>query len=286
MKKSEGKTVNNTLSLGYSTCPNDTLAFYALAHGRVDTAGLGYRIELGDVEQLNQKARNGLLDVSKLSFAALGNLMDRYGLLRSGAALGRGCGPLVVARTGIGLDALEKGPVAVPGMWTTAAMLLGLYVPRGFTPVPMGFETIMPKIRKGKVDIGVIIHEGRFTYREYGLECLLDLGQWWEELTGKPIPLGCIAARRDLAPDTIRKIETTIRESVKFGLANRNDAMAYISMNAQEMASSVIDRHIELYVNDFTIDLGNEGEKAVETLFEMAARKGLLSGKIEKMFAV
>lgn len=273
------------LSLGYSTCPNDTLAFYAVAHGKVDNGGLEFDIELSDVEQLNQKARQGHLDVTKLSFAALGNLLDNYGLLRSGAALGRGCGPLIVARPGISLDALADRPVAVPGLWTTAAMLLGLYadLPR---LVPMGFEMIMPSLQRGEMDIGVIIHEGRFTYREYGLDCLLDLGDWWETKTGMPIPLGCIAARRDLPMKSVQQIEETIRNSVTYGLNNRNEAMPYITLHAQEMAPSVIEQHIDLYVNDFTIDLGEEGKAAVETLFRMAALKGLLRGREETLFAI
>jgi 1,4-dihydroxy-6-naphthoate synthase len=274
-----------TLSLGYSTCPNDTLAFYALSHGKVGRGGPEYSIEMADVEQLNQKARQGILDITKLSFAALGNLLDSYGLLRSGAALGRGCGPLIVARAGIGLDALSKRPVAVPGLWTTAAMLLGLYA-GPIEMAPMGFETIMPALRRGDVDIGVIIHEGRFTYGEYGLDCLLDLGDWWEAETGMPIPLGCIAARRDLAEGTIRKIEDAIRSSVVYGLENREEAMGYVTRHAQEMTPSVIDRHIDLYVNSFTVDLGAEGEKAVETLFGMAARKGLVQETGKSLFAV
>lgn len=274
-----------TLSLGYSTCPNDTLAFYAIAHGRVDKGGLEFDIELSDVEQLNQKARQGRLDVTKLSFAALGNLLDSYGLLRSGAALGRGCGPLIVARPGIGLNALADCPVAVPGLWTTAAMLLGLYAAPSRL-VPMSFETIMPSLQRGDMDIGVIIHEGRFTYREYGLDCLMDLGDWWEKETGMPIPLGGIAARRDLPMNTLRQIEETIRNSVIYGLENRRAAMAYIARHAQEMAPSVIDRHIDLYVNDFTIDLGTEGEEAVITLFRMAEKKGLVHEVKSNLFAV
>jgi len=274
-----------TLSLGYSTCPNDTLAFYALAHHRVDSGGLEFNIEMADVEQLNQKARQGLLDVTKLSFAALGNLLDRYGLLRSGAALGRGCGPLIVARPGVELDALASRPVAVPGLWTTAAMLLGLYAaPPNL--VPMSFETIMPSLQRGDLDIGVIIHEGRFTYREHGLDCLLDLGDWWEAETGMPIPLGCIAARRDLPPDTVRSVEKTIRDSVTYGLGNRKEAMAYVTRHAQELTPSVIGQHIDLYVNCFTVDLGAEGEKAVETLFQLAEKKGLIHGAQPKLFAV
>ena len=273
------------LTLGYSTCPNDTLAFYALAHGKIGTEGLEFDIHLSDVEQLNQRARRGILDVTKLSFAALGNLLDTYGLLRSGAALGRGCGPLVVARPGVGLDALGKLPVAVPGLWTTAAMLLGLYASPSKL-IPMGFEGIMPSLQRGDLDIGVIIHEGRFTYQDYGLNCLLDLGDWWESETGMPIPLGCIAARRDLPVETAGRIEDQIRNSVIFGLGNRKEAAAYISRHAQEMAPEVIDSHIDLYVNDFTIQLGEEGERAVEILFEMARGKGLLPETSSNILAI
>jgi 1,4-dihydroxy-6-naphthoate synthase len=274
------------LSIGYSTCPNDTLVFYALAHQKINTGDIDFKIELADVEQLNQKARRGSLDVSKLSFAALGNLTDAYGLLRSGAALGRGCGPLIVARPGVTLDALTHSPVAVPGLWTTAAMLLGLYAPGSLDLRPMSFEKIMPSLQSGDLYIGVIIHEGRFTYKNYGLECLLDLGQWWEKTTGMPIPLGCIAARRDLPERVILKTENAIRESVQYGLANRMEAMPYITSLAQEMAPSVIDRHIDLYVNDFTIDLGEEGIASVETLFRMAGQKGLLPELKTKLLAV
>jgi len=276
--------MTTNLSLGYSTCPNDTLVFYALAHGKVESGGLEYDIELADVEQLNQKARLGRLDVSKLSFAALGNLLGSYGLLRSGAALGRGCGPLIVARPGVGLDALADRPVAVPGLWTTAAMLLGLYAASP-NLVPMSFEKIMPSLQKGDLDIGVIIHEGRFTYHEYGLECILDLGDWWEAETGMPIPLGCIAVRRDLPIKTIGLIERTIRNSVIYGMDNRKEAMGYITRHAQEMTPSVIDRHIDLYVNSHTVELGEEGEAAVETLFRMAARRGLLRKTEGPIFA-
>lgn len=278
--------MNQLLSLGYSTCPNDTLVFYALAGRRIDCHDLDFRIELSDVEQLNQKARRGLLDVSKLSFAALGNMLDAYGLLRSGAALGRGCGPLIVARPGVGLDALTRGPVAVPGLWTTAAMLLGLFATGPLDCIAMTFDRIMPSLKNGRYDIGVIIHEGRFTYESYGLKCLLDLGRWWEETTGMPIPLGCIAARRDLPEKVIRWIENTIRESVRYGLANRLEAMPYITCHAQEMAPSVIDRHIDLYVNDYTIDLGEEGVAAVETLFRIARQKGLLPECKTKLLAL
>lgn len=285
-EEARGNFMKQSLSVGYSTCPNDTLVFYALAHRKIDCRNLEIDIELADVEQLNQKARRGLLDVSKLSFAALGSLLGTYGLLKSGAALGRGCGPLIVARPGVGLDALESGPVAVPGLWTTAAMLLGLFAPGSLDLTPMPFDNIMPSLQGGTPDIGVIIHEGRFTYKNYGLECLLDLGQWWENTTGMPIPLGCIAARRDLPEKVVRNIEDAIRESVQYGLANRQEAMPYITSHAQEMIPSVIDQHIDLYVNDFTIDLGGEGIAAVDTLFRMACQKGLLPEPNKKLLAV
>jgi 1,4-dihydroxy-6-naphthoate synthase len=256
-----------------------------MAHGKVDMGGVAYDIQMADVEQLNQKARKRTLDVTKLSFAALGNLLDHYGLIRSGAALGRGCGPLIVARPGVGLDALSRSPVAVPGLWTTAAMLLGLYADPS-EMVPMRFDAIMPSLRRGDLDIGVIIHEGRFTYQENGLDCLLDLGDWWEAETGMPIPLGCISARRGLPVATIRQVEETIRNSVVYGLEKRDEAKAYIVRHAQEMAPSVIDRHIDLYVNDYTIELGPEGEAAVETLFSMAREKKLLPEHPSNLFAI
>lgn len=192
------------LTLGYSTCPNDTFIFHALAHGRVDLKGLTYDIRLADVEALNQKASTGLLDISKLSFAAIGHLLDTYGLLHSGAALGRGCGPLIVAKPGVDLSALGHFPVAVPGAWTTAALLLTLFSPRPVQTVPMTFDRIMPAIQNGEMKMGVIIHEGRFTYEAYGLTCLTDLGQWWETETGLPIPLGGIVARRNLPVDMLQ----------------------------------------------------------------------------------
>jgi 1,4-dihydroxy-6-naphthoate synthase len=268
--------MKNRLSLGYSTCPNDTLIFYAMAHELVDCHGIVYDISLGDVERLNEQAENSILDVTKISFAALGHLMERYGLLRSGAALGRGCGPLLVARKQVELsDALEN-PVAVPGLRTTAGMLLGLFAKKLPPMVPMTFDRIMPAIQSGLFKSGVIIHEGRFTFQQYGLACLVDLGQWWESETGAPIPLGGIAIRRDLPDDVIAKVQKTLRESVVYGLKNRKEAKNYIENLAQEMSPSVINQHIDLYVNEYTVNLGESGACAVETLFDFARQNGLL----------
>lgn len=273
------------LTLGYSTCPNDTFIFDALAHGRIDLKGLSYDIELADVETLNQKAAARTLDISKLSFAAIGHLTDSYALLHAGAALGRGCGPLIVARPGFDLSNLGDTPVAVPGDWTTACMLLNLFSPRPLPTVAMTFDRIMPAIQNGAVAAGVIIHEGRFTYPSHGLTCLMDLGQWWESETGLPIPLGGIVIRRELPGDIIKAVNDTVRESVCHAHAHPGEADDYIKRHAQEMAPEVIAQHIALYVNDFTRDLGESGSLAIETLFENAREKGLLPPGNVSLFA-
>lgn len=273
------------LTLGYSTCPNDTFIFHALAHARIDLKGLSYDITMADVEALNQKAAAGVLDISKLSFAAIGHLLDTYALLHSGAALGRGCGPLIVARPGADLATIGNFPVAVPGAWTTASLLLTLFSSRPVQTVPMTFDRIMPAIQSGKMAAGVIIHEGRFTYETYGLTCLMDLGQWWETQTGLPIPLGGIAVRRNLPPEIIRKVEAAIRASVSYAWENPEAAADYIARHAREMAPEVISRHIALYVNAFTRDLGEEGRLAVETLFRKAREKGLVPESSAPLFA-
>ena len=277
--------MKQNLTLAYSTCPNDTFIFYALAHNLIERRDLQFKIELADVETLNQQARAGVFDISKLSFAAIGHLLDTYGVLRSGSALGRGCGPLVVARPGFNLNQIDSKKIAVPGMWTTACMLLGLYLSRKPDVVPMLFDLIMPAVERGDFDFGVIIHEGRFTYKNYGLICLLDLGKWWEEKTSLPIPLGGIAIRRDIAPETARRVETAIRESTLYGFKHRAETESYIKKYAREMSSAVIQRHIDLYVNDFTIEIGEQGKEAIEALFEMARNRGMLPESKMPVFA-
>lgn len=262
------------LSLGYSPCPNDTFLFYALAHRRLDLSGLAFDIRLEDVETLNQAAERGEFAVSKLSFGALGHLQGTYGLLRSGAALGRGCGPLIVARPDFKPEMLIDAAVAVPGMWTTARLLLGLYAPEIRDLTAMPFDRIMPAVADGSVDAGVIIHEGRFTYPNHGLISIMDLGEWWEGRTGLPIPLGGIAVRRDLGADLADRIERAIRDSVAWAFDHPAETEDYVRAHAQEMAPEVVRQHIELYVNDFTLDLGSEGSAAVSALFDEARSKG------------
>ncbi len=275
----------NALSLGYSPCPNDTFIFYALAHEKIDGGGLRIETVLKDVEALNQDAVACRFDITKLSFAALGHLRDSYALLRSGAALGRGCGPLLVANPDFKPQLLKTLPVAVPGMWTTARLLFGLYFPEAVEPVSVRFDQIMPAVKKGDFAAGVIIHEGRFTYPNYGLECLEDLGKWWENKTGLPIPLGGIAIRRNISGKTAAKIEGMIRESIEYAFKNPDHAAGYIRQHAQELSWEVISNHIGLYVNDFSIDLGKDGEKAIETLFAMASKKGVITQSKIPLFA-
>ena len=264
------------LSLAFSPCPNDTFIFFAIAYNLIDCEGIEFKIRLADVETLNQKAKAGVFDISKLSFAAIGYLQDRYSLLRSGAALGRGCGPLIVAKPGFNINKLKLKKIAVPGLWTTANLLLCLYLSKKPDVYPISFEQIMPSVEQGIFDAGVIIHEGRFTYKKYGLELIVDLGSWWEAETSLPIPLGGIAIRKGISAETVKKIERIIRESVLYAYKNRNKADDYIKKHAQELAPSVIRQHIDLYVNEFTLDLGDEGEEAVKTLFKIARERGIL----------
>ena len=268
---------SRTLTLGYSPCPNDTFIFYALVHGKIDTGGLRFDEVLLDVETLNQKARNAELDITKVSYHAYGYLRDNYSLLRSGGAMGRGCGPLVVSRQKTGLDELRGKKIAIPGRLTTAYLLLQLYDPAfAENIVVMPFDLIMAAVRDGTVDAGLIIHESRFTYPDYGLFEARDLGEWWEEETKLPIPLGCIIVRNGLGHDMIRAIEVHVRKSVEYALAHRGETKDYIKSHSQEMADEVIGRHIDLYVNEYTIDSGEEGLRAVEELLGRAEQKGII----------
>ncbi len=257
------------LSLGYSPCPNDTYIFYALSQGRIP-APFNLKITLADVEMLNRKIQQGTLDVSKISVSAVLRVLDKYRLLRSGGAIGRGCGPLVVAKKPVRMADLRHATIAVPGTLTTAHLLLRLNgIHRGLC-VAMQFDRIMPAVSSGEVDAGVIIHEGRFTYPAHGLNMVLDLGQWWEEETGLPLPLGAIVVRRDLGLETAAIFEQKIRESLAFARANPADPWPYIAKHAQEMEPEVIRRHIETFVNDFSVDAGQEGENALKRLLSAA----------------
>lgn len=264
------------LSLAYSTCPNDTFIFYALANKIIDCKDIEFDIKLADVETLNQQAKANIFDISKLSFAAVGHFLDAYQLLNVGTALGRGCGPLVVAKPEFDINTLNSKKVAAPGSLTTAFMLLNLYLSKKPNAIFMPFDQIMPAVQSGEADFGVIIHEGRFTYENYGLVSIVDLGKWWEQKTALPIPLGCIAIRRNISVAIAKKVENIIKKSLTYSLNNRNKAFYYIKQHAQEISSDVINQHINLYVNEFTMEIGREGKQAVNTLFEMAISRNIL----------
>ena len=256
------------LSLAFSSCPNDTYIFHALVNGCIDTKGIEFDVTLADVETLNQKAARGAYDVTKLSFAAFALLRDQYRILRTGAALGRGCGPLVVGLPESRLQETLKPRIAVPGMKTTATFLFRLFLgdlDETVEPdlVPMPFEQIMPAVLDKTVDFGVVIHEGRFVYQGLGLSLVRDLGRWWEEYSGLPVPLGCIAVKKELEGNTARTVEELIERSIRYAGENPGAGDAYIRRHAKELGREVIDRHIELYVNRFSENLGEEGEQAV-----------------------
>ena len=277
------------LTLGYSSCPNDTFIFKAMARELIDLGPHSFDIRLEDVETLNQNAALGKYQITKLSVAALGKLLDRYALLRSGAALGNGCGPLIIARPGRWPDDRPCQRVAVPGMGTTAYHLFRFYMDDLFpgqqtTILPMPFEKVMPAVLADQADLGVIIHEGRFVFQGLGLSQVADLGQWWEENTGLPIPLGCIALRRDLGPETAQQIQQLIADSIDHAFAHPEAARDYIDTHAQELDPEVIQQHIDLYVNDFSRDLGPTGEKAIALFFEKAARAGLMPEPDQPLF--
>lgn len=265
-----------TLSLGFSPCPNDTYIFHALVRGLVRCPGIAFRERLEDVETLNSLVLAGELDVSKISYHLLGHVREEYCLLSAGGALGRGCGPLVVAPPGTTLADLAGKPIAVPGRYTTACLLLRLFDPSLANLLFVPFHEIMGMVAAGTVAAGVIIHESRFTYREQGLVQLLDLGAWWEETSGCPIPLGGIVARRSLGGEAIRAINGAIRASLLHSRSNPQAALPYIRDHAQEMDDEVCAAHIGLYVNDFSLDLAEEGRSAVTTLLRLAEERGVM----------
>lgn len=276
--------MTKTLSLGYSPCPNDTYIFYALTHNKVIIPEHIIAERLEDVETLNQLALGSLLDLTKISYHAFGHLRDHYALLHSGGALGRGCGPMVIAPIQTDMRSLRGKRIAVPGKLTTANLLLQLYGSGYEELLVLPFDQVMQALKRGDADAGVIIHESRFTYQRAGFHEVVDLGAWWEEESGLPIPLGGILARRDLGTATIQSVDQAIRASLEYARQNPQEPRAYIKNHAQELDDEVIDAHIDLYVNDFSLDLGAEGITAVETLLARAEARGLIPTSREPLF--
>lgn len=261
------------LSLAFSSCPNDTFIFHALVHKCINTHDLTFNVYIDDVESLNNAALNQEYDITKLSFHGFLYVQDTYELLDAGAALGFGCGPLVVTKKN--LVNLLNAKIATPGQHTTAYLLFLLKFGNVCDITHVRFDEILPGIDSGKFDSGVIIHEGRFIYHKYNCDILIDLGKWWEDITGLPIPLGCIAIHKRHA-HIKPLIEESIRQSILYAKENPDASRQYIRLLAQELDDAVIQQHIDLYVNDFSLSLGDTGIKALQTLKEMAQCRGIL----------
>lgn len=264
------------LSLGFSPCPNDTFIFDAMIHQRIDTEGLEFEVEMGDVEWLNQKAFNQELDITKLSYHAFAYLLDKYILLTSGSALGNNCGPLLIAKNLISKEDLTHKNIAIPGKYTTANFLLSLAFPYAQQKQPVLFSEIEKQVLENKVDAGLIIHENRFTYHEKGLVKIIDLGEWWESTTGLPIPLGGIVVKRNLPSELQQKINRVLRRSVEYAFAHPEVSLPYVKQHAQEMDVAVMQQHINLYVNVFSVDLGEKGKAAISFMLQRAVELGLI----------
>jgi 1,4-dihydroxy-6-naphthoate synthase len=262
------------IDIAFSPCPNDTFIFHAMLHGLADTRGMSFNPFIGDIDDLNNSAIEGRYCVTKLSFYAYITLKDRYTMLNSGAALGFGCGPILVAGNN-GIDDLSAARVAIPGELTTANLLLGLWKPEIKNKTVVRFNEIMPGVASGRFDAGLIIHEGRFVYPEYGLKKIIDLGEWWENETGLPIPLGCIALRKN-EQVLYNDINAVISSSVEYAMTNGGASRDYIRRYATEMDDDVIMSHIDLYVNDYTLDMGDTGRKAADRLEVMARCRGII----------
>jgi 1,4-dihydroxy-6-naphthoate synthase len=258
------------ISFGFSPCPNDTFAFDALVHGRTPAPFTAIPA-LHDIEELNALAREGRYELTKLSIGALAGVRDRYTLLRSGGALGHGCGPLVVAREPVSLADAALGRIAIPGRDTTAYLLLRLAAPELGEIVELRYDEILEAVASGAVNAGLIIHESRFTYAAHGLAEVADLGAWWERETGMPVPLAGICARADMDGELRAAVEDAIRRSVEHAFAHPADSLEYVRANSQELSDEVCRQHIDLYVNEFTRDLGADGMAAVDALLARAA---------------
>jgi 1,4-dihydroxy-6-naphthoate synthase len=275
------------LSLGFSPCPNDTFIFDALIHHKIDTEGLEFDVFFDDVETLNKKALQGELDITKLSFHAFAHVSDKYVLLDAGSALGFGVGPLLISKKAYTPEEIKSQPslsVGIPGNYTTANFLLGIAFPELQHKKELVFSAIEESLLKQELDLGVIIHENRFTYAQKGLHKIMDLGDYWEQQTDMPIPLGGIMMKRNIDVETQRTVNRLIRKSVEFAFENPEASSDFVRQHAQELDESVRKQHIDLYVNQYSIDLGDLGKKAIRVLFEKGHSAGLISTYAEQLF--
>jgi 1,4-dihydroxy-6-naphthoate synthase len=278
------------LTLGFSPCPNDTFIFDALIHHKIDTEGLDFEVSYDDVETLNQKAMRGQLDITKLSYHAFAYVANQYVLLDAGSALGFGVGPMLICKGDP--EVLREQlttqntslTIGIPGKYTTANFLLSLAFPNAINKQELVFSDIENALLEERIDVGLIIHENRFTYQDKGLKKIMDLGDYWEKQTGLAIPLGGIVANRNLPEDVQHKVNRVLRRSVEFAFANPKSGLEFIRSHAQEMSEEVMYKHIDLYVNQYSLDLGEEGKKAIQLLFDTAKEKGVIPEIKENLF--
>ena len=271
------------MKIGFSPCPNDTFIFDALIHDKIDTEGLKFEVIMADVEELNQRAFRGDLAITKLSYHAFFHVLKTYVMMDSGSALGRNCGPLLIKNQGDS-NPLSEDLIAIPGKYTTANFLLNFAFPSLQHKKEMLFSDIESAVRENEVKAGLIIHENRFTYSERGFEKVSDLGAYWEEETNTPIPLGGIAIDRSLDRDIQHKVQRLIRKSISYAFQNPMDSSAFVRANAQEMNEDVMRKHIDLYVNDYSLSLGEKGKEAVEKMYDFMLAKGHVKSSNNVLF--
>ena len=269
-------TKQRVITIGHSPDPDDAFMFYALTHGKVGVDGIQVRHHLEDIQSLNRRALNGEFEVTAISAAAYPSVAERYWIMSAGASVGRGYGPIIVAKPGFTADKLRGARIGVPGEQTTAFLALQLYSD-DFTPVQLPFDQIIPAVVRGDVAAGLIIHEGQITYRQHGLEKILDLGQWWQEETGLPLLLGLDVVRADVGEPLARTLNGALRESIAYAHAQQEEALAYALEYGRGIWRDVGDLFVKMYVNEDTLDLGDEGRRALELLYCRAAKKRLLS---------
>jgi len=272
------------LTLGFSPCPNDTFIFDAMVHGRIDTEGLEFDYFLSDVEELNRKAIATEVDISKISYHAYAYVAQNYLILDSGSALGYNNGPLLISKHDIGTSDLERRKIGIPGKFTTANLLFSIAWPDAKNKVEYLFSDIDNAIVNEEVDAGLIIHETRFTYYKKGLHKLADLGEFWEQLTGLPIPLGAIVINRNIPEDIALKVNRILRKSLEYAYKDSFASYDFVAGNAKEMDSTVMNNHIKLFVNEFSLDLGEKGREAINRLFGIAGEKGVIPSLPERIF--
>jgi 5,8-dihydroxy-2-naphthoate synthase len=272
------------MKLGFSTCPNDTFIFDAMVHNKIDTEGLEFELIMGDVEELNKMALNEQLDITKISYHAYAYIADKYKILDSGSALGRNNGPLLVSTRKVYPDEVPHVKVAIPGKYTTANLLLRSAYPKIKCVKEYLFSDIEEVVLDHEVDAGLIIHETRFTYHERGLRKIIDLGEYWETKTGLPVPLGGIIVNRKLPEEVQQKVNRVLRRSIDYAFENPNSGLKFIKQFAQEMDEDIMYKHIELYVNDFTKDLGELGKKSIKVLLDKAVELGFVASIPDDIF--